>query len=400
MRPLFLIRLAFMNTFKKRLRSMLAIGGIALTTAAMVTLFGIEIGLRYLVSTEIEQASARDVVTVHQRNIQQIRLDGKKISDIQSISGVSQVGQLIGLPGNATYHGITLDMPLYGISTEYFSMGPVSVNAGSVENQPSGQNIVVSSKVLQAFGINQSEALGKEITVSTTITSDYASSLGDGQEKKVTPAKYTISGVIDRGALPVVYMPIEQLRQQGVDSVAQLRVRVVAVEKVAAVRETIEQKGLQTESVLDTIDRINQLFKVIGNILIIFGVVVFAITVSGAFTIISLTLMEETRQIGFLRILGLRKHDIRLLFIIQSIILTSLGALGGVVIGIISGSVVNGIVRSIADTGMLAGQITLFVIPIQQVIIIFMLSTAVGWGVGILPAKRAAMINPLKELDM
>lgn len=389
-----------MNTFKKRLRSILAISGIALTSAAMVTLFGIEIGLHQLVESEIDQANARDVVTVHQRNIQQIRLDAQKISDIQSISGVSQVGQMVGLAGNASYHGITLDMPLYGISTEYFSMGPITTVAGSLENQPTDQNVVVSSKVLQAFGIEQSTALGKKISVGATITPDYDSSLTDGEDKKVKPSEYTIVGVVDRGALPVIYIPIEQLNGQGVDSVAQLRVRVSAMDKVASVRETIEQKGLQTESVLDTIDRINQLFKVIGNILIIFGIIVFAITVSGTFTIITLTLMEETRQIGFLRILGLRRRDIRLLFVIQSIILTSLGALGGITIGIVAGEVVNGIVRSIADTAMLAQNISLFIIPVQQVIIILMLSILVGWAVGIVPAKRAAMINPLKELEM
>ena len=398
-RRLFFVRLALQNTFKKRLRAMLAIGGIALTSAVMIALFGIEKGLQQLIQQEISSADARDVVTVSQRNVQRIRLDDAKTSDIQSISGVSQVGQSVGLPGNAMYHGINLDLPVYGVSNEYFSMGPTTTVRGSVENQPTESNVVVSSKVLEVFGIGLADAIGKQLSVSAIVSQDYASTLKE-EEKKTPPITYTIIGVVSRGQLPVIFMPIEQLRQQGVDSVSQLKVRVGSAEKVPAVRETIEQTGLQTTSILDTIERINQLFDVIQNILLIFGVVVFVITVSGTFTIITLTLMEETKQIGFLRIMGLRHSDVKTLFIVQSILLTSLGSLGGVVLGTVAGWVINGFARSAASAESFSGNISLFLIPVEQIIIILMLSILIGWAVGIIPTKRATLINPLKELEM
>lgn len=399
MKRLFFFRLAIQNTFKKRLRAVLAVGGIALACAAVIVLSGIELGLQELVKREISSADASDVVTVNQRNIQQIRLDDVRVSKIASVSGVSQVGQSVGLPGKAVYHGINLDLPVYGVTEEYFEMGPMTTLKGSVSKQPAGSKIIVSSKVLEVFGIKTSEAIGRSVSVSTTITSDYASRL-EGKEIDTSFADYTIEGVVDRGPLPVIFVPIEALRLQGVDSVSQLKVRVGSAEKTPAVRESIEQMGLQTTSVIDTIERVNRLFDVLRNLLFIFGVVVFVITVSGTFTIISLTLMEETRQIGFLRIMGLRRGDIKTLFVIQSIVLTLLGAMGGVIIGVVIGFIINGLARAAASTESFTGDISLFTMPAHAIIITLMLSVLVGWGVGVIPAKRAAQINPLEELEM
>lgn len=397
MRKAFFIRLALLNTFKKRLRALLAIGGIALTTGVMIVLFGVEAGLHNLVSSEVANGDSKDVVTVNQRNVQQIKLDGERLSKIQSISGVSELGSSVGLVGAVVYHGINLDLPLYGVSPEYLAMSSAKASKGSIEAQPDASSVVVSKKVLEVLSINQDDAVGKKIQVSTTITKDYGSKLA-AEGKKTKPQEYIIAGVIDKGASPVIYMPIEQLRSQGLDGVAQLKVRLTSPEKVPAVREGVEQMGLQTTSILDTMDQINKLFEVIQNVLLIFGIVVFVITVSGTFTIITLTLMEETKQIGFLRILGLRRRDVRTLFVVQSIVLTFLGAFFGILLGLLIGFVLNGLAKALASTESFATDISIFVIPVQPIIIILMLAIVIGWLVGLLPAKRAVLINPLEEI--
>lgn len=397
MRKAFFIRLALLNTFKKRLRALLAIGGIALTTGVMIVLFGVEAGLHGMISGEVASGDSKDVVTVNQRNVQQIKLDNERVSKIQSISGVTELGSSVGLVGAIVYHGIALDLPLYGVSSEYLSMSSTKAYRGTVEAQPENSSVVVSKKVLEVLAIDATSAIGKKIQVSATLTPSYASKLKE-ESKKTKPQEYTIKGVIDKGASPVIYMPIEPLRGQGLDGVAQLKARVTSPEKVLAVRESIEQMGLQTTSILDIMDQINKLFKVIQNVLLIFGIIVFVITVSGTFTIITLTLMEETRQIGFLRIMGLRRRDVRTLFVVQSIILTFLGAFFGIIFGLIAGFILNGLARALATTETFATSISIFVIPVQPIIIILMLAIVIGWLVGLLPAKRAVLINPLEEI--
>jgi len=398
MRRIFFIRLALLNTFKKKFRAILAIGSIALTSSVVVVLCGLQIGLHNLVNTEINNSESKDIVTVNQRNSGQVKLDEVQITKIQSISGVSQVGETVGLLGSAVYHGIDLNMPVYAVTSDYFVLSPAKFSVGSAEGQPNETNIIVSSKVLNVLGLSQDKALNSKIQLSATLTSDYASKLTN-QSKKSKNKEYTIKGVIDKGELPVIYMPIEQLRAEGLDNVSQLKIQLTMPEKAASVRESIEQMGFTTSSVQDTIDQINKLFSVINNVLFIFGIVVFVITVSGVFTIISLTLMEETRQIGFLRITGLRHHDVKVLFITQSIIITFLGAILGTIIGIITGFALNGFARVATIGESFSGELSVFAIPVQPVIIILMLSVIIGWLVGVIPAKRAVLINPLEELN-
>lgn len=397
MRRLFFFKLAFLNTFKKKLRVILAISGIALTSSVMIVLFGLQIGLRTLVDNEINSSDSRDVITVNQRNQQLVKLNETQVSKIKSISGVSLVGQSVGLLGNAVYHGINLNTALYAVSPDYFSLSPTKVQKGAVDGQPTNNGVIVSSKVLDVFGIKPDEAIGRKIQLSAVLTSDYASKI-ESSNLNTNPVEYKIVAVIDRGELPVLFMPIENLKTKGLDSVTQLKVRLTVPEKMATVRDSIEQMGLQTTSIQDTIDQINKLFGVISNALLIFGVIVFLITVSSAFTVISLTLMEETRQIGFLRISGLQHSGVKMLFMVQSIIITFIGAASGAFIGIIVGSILNGFAKVAAGDVTFSGNISVFTIPVQAIIIILMLSVVIGWLVGIIPAKRATLINPLEEL--
>jgi putative ABC transport system permease protein len=108
--------------------------------------------------------------------------------------------------------------------------------------------------------------------------------------------------------------------------------------------------------------------------------------------------MEETQQIGFLRIMGLRSSDVSLLFVIQSILITSLGAVMGIILGTVGGFILNGYARALAASDAFYGEISVFVLPTGQIIIILMLSVIIGWIVGTIPAKRAAQLNPLEEL--
>lgn len=397
MNPFFIIRLAILDTFKKRIRATLAILGIALTSSVIVGLFGVQGGLKNLVDNEIKNGQAMDVITVNRRSVQEIKLDQPKVSDIGSISGVTSVAESVGLYGTITYHGIYLNAPVYAVSSSYFMMNPASVLKGETENQPNEQSIVVSQKVLEVFGIDKDSAIDKVVELKLLLTREYAANQ-EAEEALVGDGKYIIKGVVDRGELPVFYTDINILKDQGLTSVTQLNVQLTNIDKTAGVRDAIERMGLQTSSVQDKIKQINQLFEVIENILIVFGFIVFAITVISAFTVITLTLMEETKQIGFLRIMGLRHLDVTKLFVIQSIIITFLGALLGCILGAIWGFILNGYAKILAEESTFSGDISVFIIPTYHVIIILTLSIIIGWAVGVISARRATRINPIEEL--
>ena len=238
MNLVFLIRLAVLNTFKKRLRAFLAIGGIALTSTVIVVLFGVQMGLQQLIDNEIKNGTSLDVITVNMRDVQEIKFGSEQIGTIQSISGVAQISQSVGLYGTATYHGISLNAPVYAVDPSYFMMSPAAVTEGSTEEQPKGNSMVISTKALEVFAIDPSDAVGKSITLRTVIAKEYAERI-ETAEKELQPVSYKIVGVIERGDLPVLYTDIEQVKEAGVTNVSQLNIRLTSPDRAPVVREAI-----------------------------------------------------------------------------------------------------------------------------------------------------------------
>ena len=177
MRWLFIIRLAIANLMAKKLRTGLTVGGIALSVGVMVFLLGLGNGLQRSVTSEIARSGSQEVISVSSKRTKQLKLDSSAISRLTSISGVSDVEQLVGLTGRVTYHGISLDAPVYAVSAGYMETTPHEMIAGSLFSTRSSESkeIVISSRALQALGIsNPREAIGREVALELSISKDWA----------------------------------------------------------------------------------------------------------------------------------------------------------------------------------------------------------------------------------
>lgn len=399
MKNFFIIRLAGLNILKRRLRSGLVIAGIAIMSGVIIGLFGVQSGLQGLIDREVTNGNLLDVVTVTKKNIQQVKLDDKKISEVRSISGVGEVSESVALFGSVNRNNTALDVPIYAVSPVHFSLSPATPLVGSTEGAPKEKGIVMSERAVEVLGLTKETALEEKVVLEYTILAEYMSG-SEEADVAVAADTYTITAVVDRGNLPVVYIDIENARQKGLNSVTQLSTRITVPDRIMEVRESIERTGLHTVSIQDTIADITQLFDVIQNVLFIFCIIVFAITVFSTFIVVTLTLMEETKQVGFLRIIGLKARDVMKLFIFQSIGVTFIGALAGVVLGLVGGAFLNAYARALAHDGTFSVDVYVFAIPLLQVIIILMLSVAIGWSIGLIPARRAVKINPLDELEL
>ena len=106
----------------------------------------------------------------------------------------------------------------------------------------------------------------------------------------------------------------------------------------------------------------------------------------GIMNIMLVSVTERTREIGVRKAVGATPKDILLLFLIEAILLTTIGGLIGVVIGLIFGKVVSLLTPLPAS------------IPLWSIIIGLGFSSAVGLFFGIYPARKAAKLNPVEAL--
>ncbi|MGA9120688.1 MAG: ABC transporter permease [Bacteroidota bacterium] len=106
----------------------------------------------------------------------------------------------------------------------------------------------------------------------------------------------------------------------------------------------------------------------------------------GIMNIMLVSVTERTREIGIRMSIGARRSDILLQFLIEAVMLSILGGLIGVGIGMLS----SGIISRVAGWPVFVSA--------SSVILSFAFSAAVGMFFGFYPARKAAGLSPIEAL--
>lgn len=102
--------------------------------------------------------------------------------------------------------------------------------------------------------------------------------------------------------------------------------------------------------------------------------------------IMLVSVTERTREIGIRKSLGARTKDILTQFLIEAMILSVIGGIIGLLLGL-----------GIAGIGMTIAGVGLIVSP-AAIGFAIVFSAGVGLLFGILPAKKAAKLDPIEAL--
>ena len=106
----------------------------------------------------------------------------------------------------------------------------------------------------------------------------------------------------------------------------------------------------------------------------------------GIMNIMLVSVTERTREIGIRLAIGALEREVLLQFLVEAVVLSSLGGIIGMVLGISIGVGIN----IFFDLP--------FVFNTSIVIIAFLFSTIVGIVFGYFPARKAARLNPIDAL--
>ena len=111
----------------------------------------------------------------------------------------------------------------------------------------------------------------------------------------------------------------------------------------------------------------------------------------GIMNIMLVVVSERTREIGLRKAVGATKRDILLQFLIEAILLTSVGGVIGMVLGVIFAY----LGAQIAHTFLNA---YLFALSPGAMVIALIVAASTGLIFGIYPAKKAADLRPIEAL--
>ena len=149
-------------------------------------------------------------------------------------------------------------------------------------------------------------------------------------------------------------------------------------------------------SVLTQADSI-EMISIVTGILTILLVSVAAISlVVGGIGIMNIMLVSVTqriREIGLRKAVGATKKDILGQFLLEAIILTVVGGIIGIILGILGGIIVSLILNKILSVGTWP-----FIFSVWAAFLGVGVSVLTGVIFGILPARKAANLNPAEAL--
>lgn len=147
--------------------------------------------------------------------------------------------------------------------------------------------------------------------------------------------------------------------------------------------DEIDYKITVPLELLKRAERTKQIFNIVLGSIAAISLIVGGI---GIMNIMLATVTERTREIGIRRALGARKNDIVLQFLIETILLSAIGGLIGVGLGIAIPQLIS----------HFAGMKT--IIQFWAPTVAFSISVVIGVVFGIYPALRAAAMSPVDAL--
>lgn len=387
-----IVHIALRNLSSKKLRSLLTLFGVIIGIGAIFFLLSFGLGLQNLVTDQVIGSTSVKSIDITSPNSKILKLDGTTVEKIKNLPNIDKAGLEFSFPGSMKKSGSELDAVVYGMNDDYQALSDFDIAAGRLIKNEDATVAIINDSARSALGFSSaSDAVDQ--TLSMYILLNDASKTQNSIEKD-----FKIIGVVNSGAGSEVIVPSHLFETAGVEVYSQMKVTSDSEDHVAALREKIDSLGFQTSSPNDTIDQINQIFKLFNFALVGFGAIGMIVAVLGMFNTLTISLLERTKEIGLMIALGGRNRDMSKLFVFEATLLSVMGATAGIVFAILLSLVVNAFMNNFAHKRGVTDTFTIFSYPLWLIASLLAFMVLVGLLVAFFPAKRAQRIDPIDAL--
>lgn len=385
------------RTFRTRVgRTSLTILGISVGIGAILVFVSLGYGLQKIMLEQITTEESLLSLDINIPNAEIFSFGQGKINEISQLQNVEEVSPLAIFPGQVSFGNLTSDVLFYAVNPSYFRLGGTIPKQGKLFEKSEDTKLILSSALLKSFNVEPKDAIGKEVKIIL-----FKTEKSEFEEEKIKiferTEPYQIAGIIDDDFTVFAYLPLGTLDDIGIEEYHQAKVKVSEMKFIEETRDKIIEKGFLVSSLSETIDEANKIFRAMQIVLAVFGLVSLLVAAIGMANTMTVTLLERTNEIGIMKAIGASDKNIGWMFLTESILMGFLGGVGGIALGFLISKTLNFILNILAQ-GLGGQTVGLFFTPLWFVLFILVFSTLVGLLSGIMPAKRAARMNPLEAL--
>ncbi len=240
------------------------------------------------------------------------------------------------------------------------------------------------------------------IVISTSVADDLEVMVGDSVTGFFPGARQTsfrVVGIYDPSGFgtSVAYTSIETAQKfyQESNVVTSVSVKIDDVYNDKIVAEDIRRMGYNAEGWTERHPEILQTLMISTLINALETGLVAIIASFGVVSALNMMVMSKVKEIGILMAMGMKKKNIRRIFLIQSTLLGFIGAIVGTIIGYTAAYLLDafGLTYSFGDLGEIPIIIRTF-----DVIVIIVAITFLNLLAGIYPAHKASNLDPVKAI--
>jgi putative ABC transport system permease protein len=190
-----------------------------------------------------------------------------------------------------------------------------------------------------------------------------------------------------------------RLRPPFLNSFDRVTVTVDSEEHVKEVAGRIEAMGLRPFALLEVLDRVRFNVVLISLAMAVVAIVALLVAALGIINTMLMTVLERTHEIGVMKAVGARDSHIQYIFLVEGAVIGVIGGGIGLLFSWIFSFPVDAVIQSLVEnqTHTLLGE-SIFVFPLWLVLGVPVFDAVVTTLAAVLPARRAARVNPIAAL--
>lgn len=410
------IWLGIENLLLHKLRSFLTMLGVVFGVGSVVAMLAVGEGASKEALSQIQKLGSNNIIVSSIKSIEEessstqhshmsiyglTYLDHERINEgfknIRKVAPAKLIRKQSRLGSNA------LELRIVGTTQEWFELVPRQILAGRVYNKK--EDLESSAvTVLTEYGARKLLATKNTIGQTIKIGGDYFEVIGiikseSGQAGNIQIPDQQIDAYIPLSTVSQYYGDIFTKETSGgrtreLVELHQIIVQVDGTENVESAAAGIERmlqnfhkkKDYEVSvplALLKQAEATKRTFNIVLGSIASISLLVGGI---GIMNIMLASVTERTREIGIRRAIGAKRRQIIIQFLIETVVLSTLGGIVGLILGITIPCIIT----------YFAGMPT--VITAESILLPFFISVGVGIVFGLYPAASAAKVDPIVAL--
>ena len=394
------IRMALGSIRSAKMRSILTTLGIVIGVAAVIANVSLGASVQKYLDEEVESIGSNFIVINHlEPNI----FHENELALVENTPGVVTVSPVKQSSQKVTHLSTSRHLFVVGVSEEYERVAKIKLEEGSFLKTQDKYVAVIGNDVAY-------KKFDRKIFTQNSI--DITFRKNDGSE---VTKRFKVKGILESPKTTLVqtnsapderiFIPISTWNEiQGEDDYGSFFAMSSSMDTIQATSDELDQKlgrhfGIPSKDMDDDdtkpysllhqgkiLEKTDQMAKILGALLTSVALISLVVGSIGIMNIMLVTVTERTREIGILKSLGYTNLNVLLLFIAESVVLSMIGGLLGIGLGVLGAYGAQSIMALPPA------------FPVKLIVIGFVVSVIVGLIAGVYPANKAARMNTVDAL--